>query len=187
MSGSISARARTGFDHFVTTAARSAFTASDNACTVTLDEQAATMPRELVMLTVASYRFRVLLFIHFTRDPAIRQQLAALTGMPVEQLTGDRFADAMMERGNLCCGALNRELAQFFPHIGMSTPCVLPGSSMEHLGTLQPSLTRHYRATLASGATLQLTLAVCAVGDIDFPFDARVLTTASSGELELFA
>jgi hypothetical protein len=187
MSGSISMRAGSAFDHFVTEAAKNAFAAPGAACTVASSSETATGARDMVMLTVASYRFRVLLFIHFDRDAATRHHLAELSGMPVEQMVDERFIDAMMERGNLCCGALNRELAQFFPHIGMSTPCILPGSSLEHISALQPSMTRHYRTEFASGATLQLTLAICTISDIDFPFDMREVATAASGELELFA
>ena len=188
MSGNVSNRACIGFDHFVIEAAKSAFSVPGTECTVTqvTGATAVTGQHDVVMLTVASYRFRVLLFVHFDRTLATRRHLAALTSMQSERMAEERFVDAMMERGNLCCGALNRELAQFFPHIGMSTPCVLPGGSLEHLEALRPSMTRHYQADLATGIALRMTLAVCAFADIDFPFDVRVVEAATSGALEMF-
>jgi CheY-specific phosphatase CheX len=186
MSGNISSRACTGFDHFIMAAAKSAFALPGAQCAVTQVSGSPTSQHDVVMLSVASYRFRLLLFIHFDRNLATRRHLAALISMQSEQMVGERFVDAMMERGNLCCGALNRELAQFFPHIGMSTPCVLSGSSLEHISTLHPSLTRHYRADVATGVALHITLAVCAFADIDFPFDVRVAKAPACGALEMF-
>jgi len=186
VSSAISDRACTGFDHFVTEAIKISFALPDGQCSVAPISEAATGKHEVVMLTVASYRFRVLLFVHFDRGLAMRAHLAALGSVTAEQMVEERFVDTMMERGNLCCGALNRELAQFFPHIGMSTPCVLPGSSLEHIGALRPSMTRHYRAEIAADVALRLTLAICAFADIDFPFDLREAGDAPSGELELF-
>ena len=35
------------------------------------------------------------------------------------------FFDAIAERGNICCGILNRDLGHYFPHMGLSTPNIL--------------------------------------------------------------
>jgi hypothetical protein len=205
VSGAISERARSGFDRFVIEATQRAFGLPQSECTVALSEAAALGEHEVVMLTVSSYRFRILLFIHFERDRATQNHMAALghTAAPDpmaapdhttaaatnhlgERLREERFDDAMMERGNLCCGALNRELSRFFPHLGMSTPCILPGSSMEHLSSLHPSITRHYQAELGPGVALHLTLAICAFADIDFAFGDERAGMPAGGELELF-
>jgi len=155
-------------------------------CSVTTVEAAADGEHEVVMLTVSSYRFRVLLFVHFERNESTRRHLAALGNSGASEMRAERLVDAMMERGNLCCGALNRELARFFPHLGMSTPCMLDGSSLEHLAALRPSTIRHYRAEVAAGVALHLTLAICAFGDIDFAFSEAAVAATTSGELEIF-
>jgi hypothetical protein len=196
VSRTLSERARSGFDRFIMAATRSAFALPSSECSVTpIEEPAASGAHEVVMLTVSSYRFRVLLFIHFQRNDATRMHLAALAndlsgGLDGSGVAGamrdERFADAMMERGNLCCGALNRELSRFFPHLGMSTPCILHGSALEHLGALRPSTTRHYRAELAPGVVMHLTLAICAFADIDFAFGEEMMESNASGELEMF-
>ena len=186
MSGTVSERARTAFDRFVTAATCTAFALPHADCAVTVLEQAGQYQQDVVMLTVSSYRFRVLLFVHFERDAATRRYLAALGGQDAQSLNDERCVDAMMERGNLCCGALNRELARFYPHLGMSTPCMLDGSSLEHLAALRPSVTRHYRAEPAAGVCLRLTLAVCAFADIDFSIADDTTVVAAGGELEMF-
>jgi hypothetical protein len=186
MSRTLSERARSGFDHFIMAATRNAFALQSYECTIAVVEEAAHGEHEVVMLTVSSYRFRVLLFVHFERNESTRRHLAALGNHAAGEMRDERLVDAMMERGNLCCGALNRELARFFPHLGMSTPCMLDGSSLEHLGALRPSTIRHYRAEVADGVALHLTLAICAFGDIDFAFCAESVAATASGELEIF-
>lgn len=189
-SGTVSERALGTFDRFVTEATRSAFALQPAECVVSVLDQSLACEQDVVMFTVSSYRFRVLLFVHFERGSATRDYFAALLmdlgGGDAQSLADERFVDAVMERGNLCCGALNRELARFYPHLGMSTPCILDGSALEHLAALQPSATRHYRAQLSAGVTLGLTLAVCAFGDIDFCLTDDATATAAGGELEMF-
>lgn len=186
MSGTVSERACSAFDGFVTAATRTAFALPHAECTITLLDQAAQYQQDVVMLTVSSYRFRVLLFVHFERDAATRRYLAALGGHDTQSLNDERRVDAMMERGNLCCGALNRELGRVYPHLGMSTPCILDGSSLEHLAALRPSATRHYRAEPVAGVSLRLTLAICAFADIDFSLTVDTGAMTAGGELEMF-
>jgi hypothetical protein len=185
----VSERARQGLDHFVAQAAKSALAAPGTDCTVTQtdDALAKDKEREVVMLTVSSYMFRVLLFMHFDRNAALRGHLASLSGVAPEALDDERFNDDIMERGNLFCGALNRDLAHFFPHIGMSTPCILKRSSVEHIGAVNPAFTRRYRAELGEGVAMHFTLAVCAFADLDFPYEPRAVEEVeTAGELEMF-
>lgn len=186
----VSERARSGLDHFVAQAVKGSLAQADTgfAISQTDDKVANDHEREVVMLTVSSYMFRVLLFIHFDRNPALRNHLATLDGHPDDPLDDERFTDAIMERGNLCCGALNRDLAQFFPHIGMSTPCILKRSSVEHVAAINPAFTCRYRAEVGPGVAMHFTLALCAFADLDFPFDPRLAEEVedTAGELEMF-
>ncbi len=186
----VSERARAGLDHFVAQAVKGALAqpGTDFAIESTDDDVARDHEREVVMLTVSSYMFRVLLFIHFNRNPALRSHLAALDGHPGDTLDDERFTDAIMEHGNLCCGALNRDLSQFFPHIGMSTPCILHRSSVEHVAAVNPAFTRRYRADVSPGVPMHFTLALCAFADLDFPFEPRAAEEVedTAGELEMF-
>ncbi|MBI5259322.1 MAG: hypothetical protein HY855_22665 [Burkholderiales bacterium] len=183
---SVSQRAMAGFDHFVAQAAKSSLCLPGTECSVLPAADEAPREREVVMLTVSSYVFRALLFVHFERDAVTRAHFAALAQTPVESMSDERYIDAVMECGNLCCGALNRDLAAFYPHIGMSTPCILDRNCLAHVDGMHPAFHRRYRAELGSGVALHLTLAVCAFADIDFPFEPRAVEEESAGELEMF-
>lgn len=183
----VSARAREGLDHFVMHAVRSSMTAGGADCPVATADDAIPPEREVVMLTVSSYLYRVLLFIHFNRDTATRGYVAELAGTTVNDMDDERFNDVMMERGNLCCGALNRDIATFLPHIGMSTPCILHRSSMEHVSALDPAYTRRFKAEVSSSVSLHFTLVLCAFADLDFAFEPRTVEEdETAGELEMF-
>lgn len=183
----VSQRAGVGFDHFVAQGARSALAASGGTCQVVPVDEGAGRERELVMLTVSSYAFRALLFVHFDRDAATRAHFATLAQVPVEEMTDERFADAVMECGNLYCGALNRDLSAFYPHIGMSTPCILDRLCLAHVQAMGPAWQRRYRVDLGA-ATLHVSLVICAFGDIDFAFEPRAaeVEAETAGELEMF-
>ena len=187
---SVSARAAAGLDDFVAQAVRNALRApGQDAALQPLDAEAPLAPEpEVVMLTVSSYLFRALLFIHVDRSPAWRGYMAALAGGDAEDYGDERFLDALMERGNLACGAFNRELAHYYPHTGMSTPCLLERGSLDHVRALQPALTRRYRVQATPDLALHLTLALCAFADIDFAFQPRAVEVEeeAAGELEMF-
>lgn len=183
----VSERARQGLDHFVASAVKSSLTQPGSDCNVS-EADDPDSEREVVMLTVSSYLFRVLLFMHFDRHPVMRGHLASLARVDMDAMDDERFTDEVMERGNLVCGALNRDLAIFYPHIGMSTPCILKRSSVEHIGAVRPAFSRRYRAEVGPGVTMHFTLAVCAFGDLDFAFEPRAAEEAedTAGELEMF-
>lgn len=184
----VSDRARQGLDHFVAQAAKNSLVPAGERCEVVPDDAAA-VPQspDVVMFTVSSYFFRVLLLIQFDHTPTTRAYIAGLASAPVEEMVGDRFLDTMNERGNLFCGALNRDLVPFFPHIGMSTPCVLKRNSVEHITAVKPSYQRRFRCELASGVEMHVTLALCTDADFDFAFEQRAEEeTDTAGELEMF-
>jgi hypothetical protein len=188
MTAFVSDRAKQGLDYFVAQAAKNSLVPPGSPCEVVPHDDAA-MPKapDVVMFTVSSYLFRVLLFIQFDHDPATRTYVAELSSAPAEDMIGERFLDAMTERGNLFCGALNRDLVPFFPHIGMSTPCVLKRHSVEHITAVKPGYHRRYRCELSSGVVMHFTLAVCADADFDFEFEPRAEEEAdTAGELEMF-
>ncbi|MBL0727652.1 hypothetical protein [Piscinibacter sp. HJYY11] len=184
----VSDRARQGLDHFVAQAARNSLVRHGEPCEVVPDDDTL-VPKapDVVMFTVTSYLFRVVLLIQFDRDPATRAYMAGLASTPVDEMNGERFFDTMNERGNLFCGAFNRDLVPFFPHIGMSTPCVLKRNSVEHITAVKPSYHRRFRCELAPGVAMYFTLALCADADFDFAFEPRAEEeTDTAGELEMF-
>ena len=139
----------------------------------------------MVMLAIASYAFRLILILHRLCDASMRQaDLARPRGVDPESLDPRALNDAFAERGNLCCGMLNRELGRVFPHLGMSTPHMLDGRCVDHLASLEPDDLRHFRLTLEGRTPFHATLWVKADGHLDFEVP-REEAVEATGELEL--
>jgi hypothetical protein len=181
----VSDQAKSGFDFLVEQAIKSTMLGEDkSACQIeVLNDTAKAKSRQMVILTVSSYAFRALVFIHFTKDKPTKAHFAQLKGET--EIDDAAFLDTVMECGNLACGTINRELGQFFPHLGMSTPSVIDHASMEYVGALGAGHVRHWRVSASSGAVFHLSLAVCEDAPIDFTLD-QTETEDSSGELEFF-
>jgi len=183
----ISNSARQGFDQLLRQGLRSAFTGPQDSVTdiapvAGLGDIAET---RAVILSVSSYRFRLMMFVHFEPDDATREHFARLHGVTPEQMTGQAFNDAIGECGNMACGALNRELGRVFPHVGMSTPNVLDRHSLSHLHLLRHNHLSHARLTLNGSTHFHASLAVCAFDKIDFEAAAEEQAEVC-GELEMF-
>ena len=181
----VSDQAKAGFDFLVEQAIKSSMLGEDKgAATIEkLAETSQIKSRQMVILTVSAYAFRVMMFIHFTKDRPTKGHFAALKHQG--ELDDETFVDTVMECGNLACGALNRELGNFYPHLGMSTPSVLDHASMEYVHALGAGHVSHWRITTGSGAIFHMSLAVCEDSPIDFAVDQTV-TEDTSGELEFF-
>ncbi|MGF6773382.1 hypothetical protein P3T18_005896 [Paraburkholderia sp. GAS199] len=140
--------------------------------------EGATKNTQVVVLTISSIVFRLLLILHFDEDDSTRAYY----------LQGDlerSFQEAFLEICNLCCGAMNQELLHYFPDLGMSTPYVLSARCLPHLHELKPGLVQSYSIRLGDAAQLAATICVCAYAPIDFVADTSAIEE-TSGELELF-
>lgn len=135
---------------------------------------------ELIVLTISSIAFRLLLVLHFDNDDATRDYY-----LGAGQATLD---ERLLEVCNLCCGAMNHQLLEYFPDLGMSTPYVLSGHCLTYLGQLKPDFLSSYRVTVNGAVQLGATVCVCADAPVDFVATvADVAEVAeSAGELELF-
>lgn len=109
---------------------------------------------QVVMLTVASYSFNLMIFLYFEVDDVIRARVAALQGRDADSLTDRELRDALSERGNLCCGALNREIGRVFPHAGLSTPNILDRRCVEHVRLLNLAPGTHAQRRVAQQGAL---------------------------------
>lgn len=183
----ISQHAKDGFDFLLQRAIRSSLApAADDQCDVQpADGSGAIKTRQAVMLTISSYLFRVMVFIHFSPDAATKAHFARIKGCEPAELDDQTLLDVIMECGNICCGALNRDLGNYYPHVGMSTPCVLHRHCIEYIAHLKSGHTRHFGITINDALTLHASLAVCADADMDFQVD-MTQAEESTGELEMF-
>ncbi|WP_153109113.1 hypothetical protein [Propionivibrio limicola] len=183
--GAVSEQARRAVDLVFTNAARSALCLGPGD-TIEIarlpGEQFIEPPAsKIVVLTIASYLFRLLTIFHVEDDQAGEDYF--LRG---EAATAGRaFLDVFAELGNMCCGAMNRELGRHFPHTGMSTPYVLDRHCLPFVRELKPAYLSQHRLQINDGVTLHATLCLCAYGDLDFRIDP-VAPVEATGELELF-
>ena len=135
-------------------------------------------PSEILVLTIASIGFRIVLLLQFADDEATRAYYAGTAA--------DRsLRETAMEIGNLCCGAINQQLVEYFPDLGMSTPYALSSDCLGYLDELKPTHIASYDITIEAAARLRATLCVCASAPIDFTAQVADIHE-SAGELELF-
>lgn len=132
----------------------------------------------VVMLTVSSITFRMIMVLHFMDDANTR---AYCIGQSAES----SLVDVLLEAWNLCCGAVNQELLEFFPDLGMSTPYVLGASCVNYFDALEPDLLASFDIEINGCARFAATLAVCAQAPVHFVANETAVAEAS-GELELF-
>ena len=183
----ISERAKTSLNEMVMQGMRSSLIGpSDTA--LSLEPVAHIEPvteAEVVMLSVASYQFRLMILIYFSRDEATRAHFARLTRAEPANFDEQAFHDAVAESGNMCCGTFNRELGRAFPHIGMSTPNMIDSRCAEHLSLLHYGHLQHFALQLQSGMRFRASLCVTEYQDLDFALEPPA-QVESTGELEFF-
>ncbi|MBT0571679.1 hypothetical protein KIK84_15240 [Curvibacter sp. CHRR-16] len=183
----ISERAKQALNDMVLLSMRSALVGSQDTV-LSLEpvpDIAPVSEQEVVMLSVSTYQFRLMVLIYFNRDAVTRNHYAALTRVQSEHMDAQMFHDAIAERGNLCCGTLNRELGRVFEHIGMSTPNMMDSRCAEHFSLLHYGHLQHFVLHLQSGVRLRASLCVTEYQDIDFELPT-VEAPQSTGELEFF-
>ncbi|HKU00071.1 MAG TPA: hypothetical protein VJS30_26610 [Paraburkholderia sp.] len=131
-----------------------------------------------VLLTISSMQFRLLLLLHVKDDEATR---AYYVGAAESALV-----DTFMEFGNLCCGAMNQQLVEHFPDLGMSTPYALGSQCLPYLHELKPDHVKSYALTIDGTVRLGATLCICTRSPLDFAAAQLAEVQESAGELELF-
>ena len=178
----ISGNAKDSFDRIFRKAAqaRLPLDSADTCEIAPLDEAGlgATKDTQVVVLTISSIVFRMLLILHFDETDDIRNYY-------LKEASERPFQEVFLEICNLCCGAMNQELLRYFPDLGMSTPYVLSARCLPHLRELKPAFLSSYSVTLNGSVQLAATVCVCAHAPIDFVADTSVVEE-TSGELELF-
>ena len=154
--------------------------AGDSCEIVTIPQDAldAAPEARVVVLTISSILFRLLLILQFKDDAGTRDYF-------VKDVAENSFQEIFSEIANLCCGAMNQELLNYFPDLGMSTPYLLSARCVSHLQQLNPGFLASYKLTLNHAAQVTATVCVCAHAPIDFVADLSAVEE-SSGELELF-
>ena len=178
----ISDQAKKGIDHIFMMSAKSrlALDSGDTCAIEPMKESKLNeMPeKNIVVLTISSMQFRLLMIFHIDENPATRAYF-------VRDAKDKTFGDVFSEVGNLCCGAMNHELLRHFPHLGMSTPYTLSSQCVAYLGELKPGYLSRYAITINGSVQLHATLCVCEYAPLDFAVDTTAAQEETGG-LELF-
>ena len=132
--------------------------------------------KRLVVLTIASYLFRLTTVFALPDDRSTRSYFSR--GNREEALD-----EIFSELGNLCCGAMNRELGGHFPHLGMSTPVVLDAGCLSFIDALKAQHVVSHNVRINDAVALTATLCLRAYGPLDFRVNAQ--DVAEAGVLEL--
>ena len=132
----------------------------------------------LVIITISSFAFRLLTVFQVHDSTAMR---AYYGGGAAKEPIDATFAEV----ANLCCGALNRELSQSFPHLAMSIPYSLSSRSIQFLDVLRPQFLSGHSICIDSRIQLEATLCMCCTTLVELGATVK-RPTEDSGELELF-
>lgn len=134
--------------------------------------------KTIIVLTISSFLFRMLIIIHINEDVATTDYFKG-------GASDKPLVDVVSEMGNMCCGAMNRELHRYFNHLGLSTPYVLSKASMAFLKELKPGHIAAYAITINDSVQMHVTLCLCENAPIDFTVDTSS-AEEETGALELF-
>lgn len=132
---------------------------------------------KVLVITTSSFAFRLLTLFQV---PATAENREYYGGAPDTEMEAT-FA----EIANLCCGALNRELSNDFPHLGMSIPYALGARCLANLDELKPEHVCRYGITINGSVRLEATLCICCSAPVQIAARTHAMA-ASTGELELF-
>jgi hypothetical protein len=132
----------------------------------------------LLVVTISSFVFRLLTLFQVGADPATHAYYVSAAQQSLDE--------AFREFANMCCGALNRELAEQIPHLAMSIPYTLSSQCLAFLGELRPSFLSTSAVTINDSVRLQVTLCMCCSAAVDFVASAAPVAETTAGELEMF-
>lgn len=133
---------------------------------------------QLFLLTISSYLFRLTTIFHVSKD---KQAEAYYT----RNGEGNDFLEVFSEQGNMCCGAMNRELGNHFLHLGMSTPSVLDSACTPFLNELKSNHISRHTIRINCAFSIQATLCLRAYANLDFKVDTHA-PEEEYGTIELF-
>lgn len=162
------------------------------SCTVTRKAEGAVAAegsqRQLVVLNMSSYLFRIVALFDFDNTAATTAHLTGQGRGGDRSLDDQAQFDIYAEFVNMVCGAVNRGLCAEFLHAGMSTPFRLESSCARYLSVLKPTRVQSFEVAVDDGMRFDVTVCVCLASGatLDFDVDRREPEVEAAGELELF-
>ncbi|EJE54395.1 hypothetical protein PMI14_00691 [Acidovorax sp. CF316] len=182
----VSQRARDSLDRMMIEGLRQSMAQQQPQAQIrTVPEVAQGSLTHMAVLSIASYSFRIIAALHFVHDARTREWIAGVTGQDEGELGPQQFIDAICEIGNMCCGAMNRELGAFHDCLGLSTPQILDIRSLPHMAQIGTDHLQHFEIDMLPGLPLYATMCARAYTPLDFHWRAPEVQEIA-GELEFF-
>jgi len=142
---------------------------------------------EFFMLTLSSFTFKSFVLLHFTRNESTMKYVENALQITNEVPDESKFYDFLGEIGNGFCGGLKRELGNYLPNLGMSTPNRLTKQSLTHITALDCDFETHFSASSEGSILFYGSLYVRSYNDMDFRIQHESIgNDVESGELEFF-
>jgi len=141
---------------------------------------------EFFMLTLSSFTFKSFVLLHFTGNESIMGYVEHALKMTNEVPDENKFYDFLGEIGNGFCGALKRELGNYLPNLGMSTPNRLTKKNLAHIGTLDCDFETHLSASSKDRILFYASLYVRSYSDMDFQIKHQVTDDTDVGSIDFF-
>lgn len=173
-------------------------TAGDAQWHVKNDDALANIPHtHCIVLTISSFKFRVMCIMHLSMNQNTRNFVANATNTKPQELDDSAFLDYLLELSNSLCGHLKRNLQGTCPPLGMSTPNFLERSSLVFEGILDIAHQAHASAMTAPNtpSLFSASALVSLLDEKDFEIqqyqsygsdEDDESNVDNSGELELF-
>jgi hypothetical protein len=134
---------------------------------------------KLILVTISSFKFRLLIVFHIDEE----RLLTSYFGGQGNQRS---IEEIFYEIANMCCGALNRDMARDFKHLAMSVPYTLAGPCMDYIADVRPEYISSSTVTINDNVRVRLTVCMCCSAPVSFSATGAESETTDSGTLELF-
>ena len=187
MNTMISEQAKDGFNYLLQEALKNNLVASSSDVfeIETVEDVGEIKEKEIVIMSISSYLFRIITFFYFTLNDATKDQFSKIIKVQAADMDERAFYDALGEFGNMYSGSLNRDVGKYFPYVGLSTPIILEKNCADHMNSLGCGHIQHYRIAVNSSAKFHASLCICDYADLDFIVE-KAAADVSGGELEMF-
>jgi hypothetical protein len=141
---------------------------------------------QIVVITISSYTFRFICLLYCEPTDSTKQYLARYYKKESNDIDSDSLREFSAELTNMTCGKFNRDLVEYFAHVGMSTPNFIEYRSISHFNKLHLSHVKHFKVEINQAIRFHFSLFVSDYANLDFKANFAKEDDVESGELELF-
>lgn len=144
--------------------------------------------KHCIVLTISSFRFRVMVIIHLSINDRLKRFLADIMGAKLQEVDDEKLIDRLLELSNSFCGHIKRHLQDTCPPLGMSTPNLLDSACLELDDVVEIAHEAHVKATDAGGSEplFGASALVSLLDETDFNINQPQTSDQGGGDFESF-